>query len=146
VGAASFVTASTGPLEEGGKATEGGGCAGGDLLLREEKTCIKNQDKERRRYCADYMPTRKQHYVNQFYLKPRTENGQLASMIRGKILPNTLANIANQRDFYEVAELSPEDIRRDDCVLAALRRTPWSITRSWANRFAATGIGSLQSY
>jgi hypothetical protein len=25
-------------------------------------------------------------------------------------LPNALANIANQRDFYEVAELSPEDI------------------------------------
>src|ERR1700677_3313711 len=56
------------------------------------------------------MSTRKQHYVNQFYLVPWTKNGQLASMIRGKILPNALANIANQRDFYEVAELSPEDI------------------------------------
>jgi hypothetical protein len=56
------------------------------------------------------MPTRKQHYVNQFYLEPWTENGQLASMIRGKILPNALANVANQRDFYEVAELSSEDI------------------------------------
>jgi hypothetical protein len=56
------------------------------------------------------MSTRKQHYVNQFYLEPWAYHGQLASMIRGKIFPNALANIANQRDFYEVAELSPEDI------------------------------------
>lgn len=56
------------------------------------------------------MATRKQHYVNRFYLKPWTTKGRLASMIRGKILPNELGSVANQRDFYEVAELSTEDI------------------------------------
>ena len=56
------------------------------------------------------MATRKQHYVNRFYLKPWTDKGRLASMVRGRILPNELGGVANQRDFYEVAELSREDI------------------------------------
>ena len=56
------------------------------------------------------MPTRKQHYVNRFYLEPWAKDGTLVSMIRGKIVPNALVNIANERDFYEVAELSPEDV------------------------------------
>jgi hypothetical protein len=56
------------------------------------------------------MPTRKQHYVNRFYLEPWAKDGALFSMIRGKIVPNALVNVANERDFYEVAELSPEDI------------------------------------
>jgi hypothetical protein len=91
------------------------------------------------------MPTRKQHYVNRFYLKPWTKNGKLASMIRGKILPNALVNVANERDFYEVAELSPEDIYfLEHVVIAPAPDAVKSIFKEWLYSYILVGAAHKQ--
>ena len=56
------------------------------------------------------MRKRKHHYVNRFYLEPWTTDGKIACWLRGKIIQSSLDGVANQRDFYEVPDLQPEDV------------------------------------
>jgi hypothetical protein len=56
------------------------------------------------------MLKRKHHYVNRFYLQPWTRDGKIACWLRGKIVQPSLDGVANQRDFYEVPDLQPEDV------------------------------------
>lgn len=86
------------------------------------------------------MPTRKQHYVNRFYLEPWAKDGTLVSMLRGKIMPNALVNVANERDFYEVAELSPEDIFfLRNVVIAPAPEAVKPIFEDWLNSYILVG-------
>ena len=86
------------------------------------------------------MPTRKQHYVNRFYLEPWAKDGTLVSMIRGKIVPNALVNVANERDFYEVTELSPEDIFfLRYVVIAPAPEAVKPIFEDWLNSYIFVG-------
>lgn len=86
------------------------------------------------------MPTRKQHYVNRFYLEPWAKDGTLVSMIRGKIVPNALVNIANERDFYEVAELSPEDVFfLRHVVITSAPEAVKPIFEDWLNSYILVG-------
>ena len=56
------------------------------------------------------MLKHKHHYVNRFYLEPWTTDGKIACWLRGKIVQPSLDGVANQRDFYEVPDLQPEDV------------------------------------
>jgi hypothetical protein len=56
------------------------------------------------------MLKHKHHYVNRFYLQPWTRDGKISCWLRGKIVQPSLEGVANQRDFYEVPDLQPEDV------------------------------------
>lgn len=56
------------------------------------------------------MKKRKQHYVWQHYLDAWTINGQLFCLRNGTIFPTNTLNVGQQRDFYRLQELTPNDI------------------------------------
>src|SRR5258708_1595200 len=56
------------------------------------------------------MLKHKHHYVNRFYLEPWMRDAKIACWLRGKIVQPSLEGVANQRDFYEVPDLHPEDV------------------------------------
>jgi len=52
----------------------------------------------------------RQHYVSRFYLKPWVENDQIWCLRDRKIFSANLMKIANEKYFYELRDLSPEDM------------------------------------
>jgi len=52
----------------------------------------------------------RQHYVSRFYLKPWAENDQIWCLRDRKIFSANLMKIANEKYFYELRDLSPEDM------------------------------------
>lgn len=56
------------------------------------------------------MKKRKQHYVWQHYLDAWTINGRLFCLRNGTIFPTNTLNVGQQRDFYRLQELMPNDI------------------------------------
>ena len=56
------------------------------------------------------MKKRKQHYVWQHYLDAWTINGRLFCLRNGTIFPTNTLNVGQQRDFYRLQELTPNDI------------------------------------
>lgn len=56
------------------------------------------------------MKKRRQHYVWQHYLEAWTTNGQLYCLRNSSIFRTNTLNIGQQRDFYRLQELTPNDI------------------------------------
>lgn len=56
------------------------------------------------------LKKRKQHYVWQHYLEAWTNNGQLYCLRNKSIFPTNTLNVGQQRDFYRLQELTPNDI------------------------------------
>jgi len=52
-----------------------------------------------------------QHYVFQAYLKPWAENAQVYCLRDGEIFRTNLKNVACERFFYRLQELTPDEVR-----------------------------------
>jgi len=56
------------------------------------------------------MKKRGQHYVWRYYLRAWAPNDQIQCLRNGKIYSANIRDVANQRDFYRLRELTPQDI------------------------------------
>jgi hypothetical protein len=68
------------------------------------------------------MKKRSQHYVSRFYLKPWAVRGQLCCLRAGKLFSTSPNNVAHQRDFYRLRELTERDIQLIEQI--AIRPSP----------------------
>jgi hypothetical protein len=59
---------------------------------------------------AAHMKKRHQHFVWRHYLQAWATNGQIWCLGDGKIFNTNVRNVAQERDFYRLKELSPNDI------------------------------------
>jgi hypothetical protein len=52
----------------------------------------------------------RQHHVFRYYLKPWAEDNQVWVLGRGKIFPSNITNVAVEKEFYKLQEITREDI------------------------------------
>jgi hypothetical protein len=56
------------------------------------------------------MKKRRHHFVWQYYLKPWIVDGRIACWRNGQVFRTDLANVAVERDFYRLRDISERDV------------------------------------
>ncbi len=82
------------------------------------------------------MKKRKQHYVWEHYLRAWATNGQVWCSTRGRRFLSSTENIAQERDFYRLKEMSERDLQWVEKLVIEQATGPLSdLARGWVPHF-----------
>lgn len=82
------------------------------------------------------MKKRRQHYVWQHYLEAWTLNGKLWCSTRGRCFRASTENVANERDFYRLREMSERDLQWVEMLVIRQAAEPLAdLARGWVPHF-----------
>ncbi len=82
------------------------------------------------------MKKRRQHYVWQHYLESWAVNGKLWCSTRGRRFLTSAENVANERDFYRLKEMSEQDLEWVEMLVIAQLAEPLAdLARGWVPHF-----------
>ena len=90
---------------------------------------------------------RHHHYVWKKYLEPWTADGQIWCLMNGEIFPTNPKHIGQARDFYNLKELSDEDIafvQKDDRTLPSCDRGRRAATTRCARRLSFVRTAAMR--
>jgi hypothetical protein len=82
---------------------------------------------------------RRHHYVWQHYLKPWTSGGQIACRREGRVFTTATINVAMEKDFYTVRDLTEPDIRFVSWFIQRFPPEMRSIHTGWLEMLNAPG-------
>ncbi|MCL2050091.1 MAG: DUF4238 domain-containing protein [Defluviitaleaceae bacterium] len=81
------------------------------------------------------MKKRRQHYVFQQYLRAWTVDGQIFCLRNGKIFPTNTVNVAQERDFYKLEELTEEGITLINSFISRMNPAYQNANKGWIEFF-----------
>lgn len=84
---------------------------------------------------------RKQHYVWEHYLRAWATDGQVWCLHGDRSFSTNTDNVANERDFYRLKEMSDDDIAFvERVVVGPLERNLQEVARGWLIKFQAVFV------
>lgn len=83
------------------------------------------------------MQKRRHHYVWQYYLSAWVEGGTLACRMGQKVFRTATANVAVQKDFYRIGDMTPRDI---ELLLGLIAKSPRQSQRHHLNLLRSYAI------
>jgi hypothetical protein len=81
------------------------------------------------------MKKRRQHYVWRHYLDGWATDGQTWCATRGKRFRTSTENVANERDFYRLREMSERDLQLVEGLIARMGPEFQMLARGWIPHF-----------